>query len=126
MSNDILTFFDRGGRAVAYLYDEEYIYLYNGTPVGFLHDDEFVYNYRGKYLGTFVDGWVRDRFGRCVFFTEDASGGPARPARHARPARSARHARPARAAREARSARAARAVAWSDFDTDGFFSSGTT
>jgi hypothetical protein len=92
--SDIVTFYNHEGQAVAYLYEGEYIYLYNGAPVAWLYDCEFIYSYRGKYHGWIQDGWVRDRRGYAVFFTEGSSGGPARPARRARPARSARRARP--------------------------------
>lgn len=119
--DEIITFYDYRGEAVAYLSDGEYIYLYDGTPVGWLSDGENIYSYSGSYLGWIQDGWIRDRSGLCVFFTDGSSGGPARPARHARPARGARHARPARGAREARPARPARSVGWSKLSGDSFF-----
>lgn len=118
--NDDLTFYDEEGTAVAYTRDAEAIYLFSGEPVAYL-SDESIYAYSGKHLGFFLDGWVRDHDGRCVFYTEDARGGPARPARQARPARSARQSRPARGAREARPARAARQSAWSRLSGPQFF-----
>ncbi len=115
------TLYDRNGKAIAYVYDDnEHIYLYNGKPVAFLRD-EHVYSFGGKYLGWIHNGWFYDRNGKPAFFTQDSTGGPARPARQARPARSARQARPAKSAREARPARPARSLSWSDLSNESYF-----
>ena len=119
--DEIITFYSGSGEAVAYLYEGEWIYLYDGTPVAWLSEGEHIYDYSGRYLGWLQDGWVRDLYGACVFFTDDATGGPAKPARHARPARGARTARPARGARNARPARAARVLGWSQTPGESFF-----
>jgi hypothetical protein len=118
---DIITLYNQDGRAVAYIDDDgQSIYLYGGAPVAWL-SEESIYSYSGAYLGWFEDGWVIDRSGHRVFFTDDSSGGPARPARQARPARGARGARPARGAREARPARPARSLSWSANSDESFF-----
>lgn len=110
----MLTLYDSIGRAVAYIFDDgKSVYLYSGRPVAWLHD-EYVYAYSGRYLGWIHNGWIYDRNGHPAFFTQEATGGPARPARRARPARGARGARPARGAREARPARPARSLTWSE------------
>jgi hypothetical protein len=107
-------FYDRHGRAIAFSDDDdEALYLWNGRPIAFLNDGK-VYAYSGRFVGWFEHGWLRDRRARCVAFTEDAEGGPAKPARHARPARGVRRARPARGARQAAPARPARSTSWSD------------
>jgi hypothetical protein len=121
LNDDVVPFYNYQGRAVGYFYDFEWLYLYDGTPVAWLHDEENVYAFNGKYLGWFQDGWIRDRQGQATFFVDGASGGPVKPARHARPARSARRARPARAARQARPARPARKVSWSSLGDEAFF-----
>src|SRR5665213_2106723 len=117
---EIETLYNVQGRAVAYIFEDEHLYLYTGEPVAFLHD-EHVYAFKGRYLGWLQDGWIFDRQGRRAFFTADATGGPARPARHARPARGARRARPARSAREVRPAKPARSLAWSPSSDELFF-----
>lgn len=115
------TLYNKQGKATAYVNDDEVlIFHYNGTPLGFLHD-EYVYNFNGRYLGWIYNGWYYDRNGRPTFFTENSSGGPARPARQARPARSARQARPARGAREARPAKPARSLSWSPYSDIDYF-----
>jgi hypothetical protein len=117
---EIETLYNSHGRAVAYIFDGEYAYLYDGRPAAFLRD-EHVYAFSGRYLGWLQDGWVFDRLGQRAFFTSEATGGPARPARNARPARGARQARPARGAREARPARPARSLHWSANSDESFF-----
>ena len=115
------TLYNSNGQAVAYIDDDgEYIYLYSGQPVAWL-SDESVYAYSGRYLGWVQNGWFYDRDGRPAFFTENASGGPAKPARAARPAKGARAARPARGAREARPAKPARSLSWSELSNEDYF-----
>lgn len=117
-----MTFYDSHGKPVAYLYDDgEHIYLFNGRPVAYLYDNA-VYGFNGHHLGWFEDGWVRDLQGKCVFFTEDATGsGPAKPAKYAKPAKGARHARPAKCAKNAKRAKAAKSLSWSSLSGEVFF-----
>lgn len=120
---DYVTFYNREGRPIAWISDnQDYpsIFLFDGMPVAWISDDA-LYDYAGRYLGWFQDGWVRDRRGHAVFFTAEATGGPAKPARQARPARGARGARPARGARETRPARQARTTLWSSTSDESFF-----
>jgi len=115
------TLYNSSGKPVAYLSeDNEHIYLYDGSAVGFVHEG-YVYNYNGRYLGWILNGWYYDRAGCPAFFTENSSGGPAKPARQAKPARGAKHARPAKGAREARPAKPARSLTWSEFDDQNYF-----
>lgn len=117
----IVIFYNEDGRAIAYIDSNgESIYLYSGEPVAWL-SGESIYNYNGKYLGWFQQGWVFDCDGDRVFFTENSSGGPAKPARSARPARGARGARPARGAREVRPAKPVRSLNWSNLSGEEFF-----
>ena len=68
-----MTFYNSHGKPIAYLADEQHIFLFNGRPVAYLYDNK-VYGFNGHHFGWFEDGWIRDKRGRCVFFTEDASG----------------------------------------------------
>ncbi|MFT4660530.1 MAG: hypothetical protein ACI8XB_000798 [Patiriisocius sp.] len=115
------TLYDRNGKAVAYVHDDEkHVYLYDGKPVAFLRE-EHLYSFSGKYLGWIYNDWFYDRDGRPAFFTQDSTGGPSRPARKAKPARSSRQARPAKGAREARPAKPTRSLNWSDLSNDNYF-----
>jgi hypothetical protein len=73
---DITPLYNVEGRAVAYVYEGKYIYLYGGKPVAFFHD-EHVYGFDGTYLGWIQNGWIFDRHGCGAFFTKEATGGPA-------------------------------------------------
>jgi hypothetical protein len=119
--NADLVFFDSRGEGVADKNaDDDVIFLWKGQPVAIL-DDESVFALDGRHLGWFMDGWIRDHGGDAVYFTEDATGGPPRPARAARPARGARGARPARGARQVRPLRPSRSLSWSNLSVGGAF-----
>ncbi|WP_421778299.1 4-fold beta flower protein [Ferruginivarius sediminum] len=116
------TLYNSFGKAVAYIDDDqESVFLYSGKPVAWLSGHD-VFSYSGRYVGWCQDGWFYDRSGKPAFFTDNARGGPAKPARAARPARGARGARPARGAREARPARPARSLSWSPVSNEQYFS----
>lgn len=116
------TFYNSSGQALAYIDDErQSIYLYNGTPVGWIADDS-VYAYSGRYLGWIENGWFYDRSGKPAFFTDNSSGGPARPALMLRPLRGVRGVRPVKGVREVRPARPARSLSWSQLSNDHYFS----
>lgn len=116
-----MTFYDLHGKAIAYLHNDGVnIYLFSGKPVAYLYNNA-VYGFNGHHLGWFENGWIRDIRGNCVFFTENASGGPVRPARCAKPAKCTRYARPAKYARHARYARAAKTLSWSQLSGELFF-----
>jgi hypothetical protein len=118
---DILPFYDSDGRAVCYLYESSYFYLYNGTPVAWLHDCEHVYSYTGRWLGWLQNGWLWDNAGRAALFSELASGGPSRPSRQARPSRGSRQSRPSRASRQSRPSKPSRTSTWSTNSDASFF-----
>jgi hypothetical protein len=118
----MLTLYNRDGRAVAYLDDDgKSIYLYSGEPVAHLSGG--VYAYSGRFLGWFQKGWILDREGRRVFFTEDASGGPARPVRQVRPVRGVRVVRPVKRVREVRPVKPIASSYWSPQSDESFFDS---
>ncbi len=47
-----------------------------------------ILGFRGHQLGTINKGWIRDNSGLCVFFTENAYGGPVKPVMHVKPIKS--------------------------------------
>lgn len=79
-----LVFYDESGRAVAYTEDGEHIFGYSGVPLAYVEGDS-VYSYSGAHLGWYLDGWIRDHAGACVYFTEAATGGPIKPMRAVKP-----------------------------------------
>ena len=117
----MLEFWDRNGSPIAYLDDDgESIYLWSGTPVGWLSDGG-IYSYSGRFLGWFEQGWVRDRQGAGVFFTDDSVGGPVRPVRQVRPVRGVRGLRPVRGVRAIRPIRPTVGLSWSPWSGEEFF-----
>jgi hypothetical protein len=115
-----MTFFDHSGVPVAYLHEAEYVYLLDGRPVAMLRE-EYLYAYSGKYLGWLHNGWVWDRAGQAVFFTENSSGGPVRPARQFRSAKDSRGAPPVLGVREVPPARPVQSLTWSPLSGPQFF-----
>lgn len=112
-----ITFYNTQGRAIAYLYEEEYVYLYSGKPVAYAYG-ESLYSYSGKHLGTFTkDGWIRDNQGKCVFFTAEATGGPVKPVKSVKPVKGVR---PVKSVRSVRPARPVKSLSWSQLSSDSF------
>jgi 4-fold beta-flower domain-containing protein len=119
---DDWTLYDQNGEAIAYIDSNGDIYLYDDTPVGYLDDDrESVYAYSGQHLGWFMDGWVRDNEGACVYFTDLAQGGPVRPVRQVRPVKGVRGVRPVRGVRQVRPIRPGGSLGWSRLMNRSFF-----
>lgn len=117
----MMTFYDSNGRAVAYTEDNENIYLYNGSPVAYLYGD-LVYSFNGRQLGRFENGWIRDKRGGCVFFTENAHGaGPVKPVKHIAPVKSVKHVAPVKSVKHVPSVKAADRSSWSNISGESFF-----
>ena len=77
-------FYDAHGEPSAYMQDGTNIYLVTGEPVAYV-DSNSVYSFRGHHLGWYLDGWVWDRHGAAVLFTNSAIGGPVLPKRRELP-----------------------------------------
>ena len=58
-----IDFYDHDGQPIAYTQDRVHIYTFSGDPVAYL-DGDSVYSFSGKHLGWFVDGWIRDNYGK--------------------------------------------------------------
>ena len=115
------TFYEHTGRPVAYTQDGKHIFLFTGEPVAYLHGTS-VYVYSGLHLGWFENGWMRDHYGACVFFTAGATGsGPVKPVKHVRPVKSVKHIKPVKGAKHARPAKAAKSLSWSAISGRQFF-----
>lgn len=115
-----LVFYNQKGKPVAYIEDEEHIYTYSGTPVAFLHDDS-VYSFKGKHLGRFNDGWIRDNSGKCVFFTNDAKGGPVKPSKGIKPSKGVKSSKPIKSSRKIKPSKPIKSSSWSSLSSEIFF-----
>ena len=115
-----LTFYDSKGRPIAYTEDGTYIYLFSGEPVAYL-DNESVYSVSGKHIGRFRNGWIRDNNGQCVFFSEDATGGPMKPMKMMKPMKSMKQMKPMKSMKEMRPMRPMDSLSWSELSGEQFF-----
>ena len=115
-----MTFYNSKGKPIAYSDDDENIYLFNGVPVAYLFGC-FVYSYSGVQLGWFEKGWVRDKSGACVFFTENAVGGPVRPVKEIQPVKTVKRIKPARGVRQVPAVKPVNSLSWSWLSGEQFF-----
>ena len=113
--------YDKYGEPFAYSEDDVYIYLFNGQPVAYFYNDT-VYGFNGHQFGWFVNGWVRDLQGKCVFFTEYTTGpGPVKPVKKVRPIKSVKRVKPVRQVKQVRKARPVSSLNWSELSGAQFF-----
>jgi len=115
-----ITFYNRNGIPIAYTEDGEHIFLFSGEPVAYLYG-ESVFSFTGKHLGWFREGWIRDNFGECVFFTENTQGGPAKPMKCMKPMKSMKLMKSMKAMKEMRPMRPMNKLSWSHFSGTNFF-----
>lgn len=116
-----LVFYDRHGRATAYTEDGENIYHFNGRPVAYIEADT-IYSFSGIQLGWFEDGWIRNLKGECVFFTENAVGGPIKPIRQIVPIKCVKQIRPIKQIKQLKRLKVINSLSWSDHSGESFFS----
>ncbi|EON70472.1 4-fold beta flower protein [Lysinibacillus sphaericus] len=119
MGND-LVFYNSSGVPIAYCEDEENIYLYNGKPAAYFYNDS-IYSFKGKHLGRFNNGWFRDNNGYCVFFTENASGGPFKPMKSMTPIKSMKSMKPIKSVKFMRPMKPMNSSNWSKLSSEIFF-----
>lgn len=112
-----IIFYDRGGNPISYLSerDNETIFLFNGTPVAYIYDSS-VYSFRGKHLGWYENGWIYDNNGYCIFFSQNASGGPCKPVKKVTPVRCATRVKPVKSVKMVRPIRPVKRLQWGDSD----------
>lgn len=116
-----MTFYNSQGKPIAYSENGTDIYLFNGHPVAYLYADA-VYSYSGKHLGWFEKGWIRDKKGYCVFFTENSTGsGPVKPVKQICSVKSVKSIKPIKNSRQSPCVKAADNLSWSSFSNERFF-----
>ncbi len=115
-----ITFYNNTGEAIAYTSDETNIYLFSGKPVGYITNDA-VYAFSGSHLGWFINGWIIDQDGDCVFFTYDAKGGPMKPMKQIKPVKSVKHIKPMKAMKKRRHPMKRPSTNWSKYSNEDYF-----
>ncbi len=117
---NFIVFYDRGGNPICYLSekDDETIFLFNGNPVAYICDIS-VYSFKGKHLGWYENGWIYDNDGYCVLYTQNASGGPARPTSKVIPTRYTTGTKPVKGTKMVRPSKPVKGLQWRN--SDNFF-----
>ena len=116
-----ITFYDRNGNAVAYCDDGVHVYLFGGESIAYLESDA-LFSYRGELMGWFEKGWLRDKDGRCIAYTELASGGPQQPEKLRTPTQAVKQSLPVQERQDPRPLRPIHSNAWSAQSARDFFS----
>ncbi len=112
--------FNRNGTPSVYIDDEIYIYLFSGGCIAYIFDG-CVYNFDGGHLGFFKNGWIRDKNGKCVLFTQNARGGPERRMKDIGPVKSEKSEIPEKKPRESILKDLNIKEEWSELSSNEFF-----
>lgn len=115
-----IDFYSKSGKPIAYTDDGEHIYTFSGKPVAYL-DGHAVHSFSGQHIGWFEDGWIRDKTGKCVLFTDAASGGPLKPVKNVKPVKGVKHVKPIKGVKHVRSVKAVKSLSWSPLSGEQFF-----
>lgn len=115
-----IIFYNKSGKPTAWLSDrdDETIYLFNGKAVAYLYNDS-VYSFRGDHLGFYLNGWIYDNNGYCVFFTKDSLGGPVKPVKGVCPVKGVMSIKPVKSARRVPPVKPVKRLSW--IDSSDFF-----
>jgi len=106
------TLFNQSGKPIAYFDIKFDIYSIDGIPLAYLENAK-VYTYSGKHIGWYIDGWIRDNKGYCVFFDESSTGGPVKPVTQAIPTLGVLRTKPIKGTKQIPFARPVKRCAWS-------------
>ncbi|MDP2762641.1 MAG: hypothetical protein Q8O64_19945 [Sideroxyarcus sp.] len=115
-----INFYNKTGKPIAYSEDGEFIYLFSGKPVAYIAGD-VVYSFSGEHLGWLEDGWILDKSGKCVFFTDDTIGDPVKPVKHVKPVKGVKHVKPVKGVKHVKNVKAVKSPSWSGKSGGQFF-----
>lgn len=115
-----MTFYDSHGNPVAYTDDVEHIYLFSGKPAAYLSGNN-VYGYNGHHFGWIEEGWIIDKRGRCVLYTDNASGGPVKPINKIEPIKGVKKVNPVKSVQQVSTVKPISKLSWSEMSGEEFF-----
>ena len=116
-----MVFYDRNGKPTAYTEDDTHIFLFTGEPVAYF-DKDAVYGFNGRQFGWYDDGWIRDLYGCCVFFSENATGsGPVKPVKCICPVKCVKWIKPVKSVKNVRHVKPTKCLSWSSLSGIPFF-----
>ena len=98
-----LTFYDRTGKPVAYIYENT------------------IYGFNGHQFGWFENGWIRDLNGARVFYSENATGGPVKPIKQIKPIKGIKNIKPIKGIKAIRRIKPIFSYSWSTLSAEAFF-----
>lgn len=116
-----MDFFDRSGRPVVYLHNG-YLLRWSGQRVAIVQNHA-IYSLSGGHVGYIRDGWIRDRRGHAVSFSQGSTGGPLPPIPHIAPVKAIPPIQPIAPILPLASLMPIPSFSWSPFDFDGLVSS---
>lgn len=117
----MLNFFNQIGEPIIYTDDNIHLFSFSGKPVAYIYG-KLIYTFSGKHIGFFLDGWIRDLNGYCVFFSEIATGGVFKPLKKYLPFKSFKHFLPSKSFRQYPHPMTYKRNAWSRYSDLNFFS----
>lgn len=117
----MLNFYNQNGKPIVYTDDNIHLFSFSGKPVAYIYG-ELVYTFAGKHIGFFIDGWIRDLNGYCVFFSENATGGMLKPLKQLLPIKSPKHLLTVKSIRQFPNLTPVKRTAWSRYSDLDFFS----
>lgn len=115
--------YDKKGKPIAYIENEEDIYTFTGKPVAYINDNK-IFGFNGSHLGWFENGWIRDLNGECVLFSSTAQGGPIKPIEQISPIKSIQKIKPIKAIKEIPKIKSIFSSSWSNLSGEEFLSKG--
>ncbi len=119
MKNEII-FYNMYGKPIAYVEDDETIFLFNGKAVAYIYDNS-VYSFNGCFLGWFENGWIIARNGEYVFYTENSLGGLMRPIKQIKPIKSIKQLKPIKSIRQITPIKPINSLSWYKIFDESFF-----
>ncbi len=116
-----MTFYNRYGEACCYTTNNDEIYSFRGTPLGYIYSN-LIYNIEGDHLGFLEKGWIMDRSGCAVFFSDNCGNmGLVEPIKHVKPIAGVRHIFPVKHTRRVPGIKPVFKMRWSDESSNVFF-----
>ena len=117
-----MIFYDKRGKATCYTNDNDEIYSFDGTPLGFIYSN-LIYKVNGEHLGFLDRGWIIDRSGYAVYFSENSSNiGLVTPIKCVKPIASVKRIFPVKGIRRVPSTKPVFKMSWSSATGTEFFS----
>jgi len=80
-----------------------------------------IYSFSGKHIGWFIDGWIRDHSGKCIMFSEKASGGPIKPIKQIKPIKGIKQIKPIKGIKQIKPIPPFKLLTWSNISGSSLF-----